>query len=203
MRSVLSWRSSKAGTAWQIATVFIGSGGAFLKNTFSSTVQADITDINASLPRAADLDREADVAWVHFLANYTYSKSLTTFRSAKAFPVSTRVLNAAVHDPNRHKMDYGRRAFDHTHVFTGSYVCTLPESRVPARFLFAICWMTTKSADRFAATAAQSLSCRNRTLEHRHRPDRGPSFRVSIPIALTPAPASLQVRQLAHSPRPL
>src|SRR6266404_7824619 len=38
----------KAAVGLANCTVFIGSGGAFKTNTFSSTVQADITDINAS-----------------------------------------------------------------------------------------------------------------------------------------------------------
>jgi hypothetical protein len=38
----------KASTGLANCTVFVGSGGKFLQNTFSNTVQADINDINAN-----------------------------------------------------------------------------------------------------------------------------------------------------------
>ena len=120
----------KAGTGLANCTVFLGSGGAFQTNTFSSTVQADITDINANYHA---LQASVEKRMAHgftFLANYTYSKSLDDLpfgEGVSGFDNGYSPL--PFNDPNRHKFDYGPSGFDHTHLFTGSYVWHSPGLR--------------------------------------------------------------------------
>ena len=103
------------------------SGAKFKPNTFSSTVQADITDINANYH---SLQTSVEKRMSHgftVLANYTYSKSLDDLpfgEGVSGFDTgySTLPFNA----PGRHQMDYGPSGFDHTHLFTGSYVWHSP-----------------------------------------------------------------------------
>jgi hypothetical protein len=107
--------------------VFIGSGGAFKTNTFSSTVQANITDINSSYHALQTTVEKRMSHGFTFLANYTFSKSLDDLpfgQGVSGFDAgySTLPFNA----PGRHKMDYGPSGFDHTHVFSGSYVWHSP-----------------------------------------------------------------------------
>jgi len=61
------------------------------------------------------------------LANYTYSKSLDDLpfgEGVSGFDTgySTLPFNA----PGRHQFDHGPSGFDHTHVFTASYVWHSP-----------------------------------------------------------------------------
>jgi len=117
----------KAGTGLANCTVFIGSGGKFKTNTFSSTVQADITDINASYHSLQTSIEKRMSHGLTVLANYTYSKSLDDLpfgEGVSGFDAgySTLPFNA----PGRHQFDYGPSSFDHAHVFTGSYVWHSP-----------------------------------------------------------------------------
>jgi hypothetical protein len=120
----------KAGAGLANCTVFLGSGGAFKTNTFSSTVQADITDVNATYHA---LQASVEKRMAHgftFLANYTYSKSLDDLpfgEGVSGFDNGYSPL--PFNDPNRHKFDYGPSGFDHTHLFTGSYVWHSPGLR--------------------------------------------------------------------------
>ena len=112
------------------------SGAKFKPNTFSSTVQADITDINASYH---SLQTSVEKRMFHgftVLANYTYSKSLDDLpfgEGVSGFDTgySTLPFNA----PGRHKFDYGPSGFDHTHVFTGSYVWHSPRVKSSSTLL--------------------------------------------------------------------
>ena len=120
----------KAGTGLANCTVFLGSGGAFKTNTFSSTVQADITDINASYHALQTSIEKRMSHGFTFLANYTYSKSMDDLpfgEGVSGFDTGYSAL--PFNDPNRHKMDYGPSGFDHTHVFSGSYVWRSPAIR--------------------------------------------------------------------------
>ena len=126
----------KAGTGLANCTVFIGSGGAFLKNTFSSTVQADITDINASYNALQTSIEKRMSHGFTFLANYTYSKSMDDLpfgEGVSGFDTGYSTLPFSA--PGRHKMDYGPSSFDHTHVFTGSYVWHSPTVKSSNTFL--------------------------------------------------------------------
>ena len=126
----------KAGTGLANCTVFLGSGGKFKTNTFSSTVQADITDINASYHSLQTSVEKRMSHGLTVLANYTYSKSLDDLpfgEGVSGFDTgySTLPFNA----PGRHQMDYGPSGFDHTHVFTGSYVWHSPRVKSSSTLL--------------------------------------------------------------------
>jgi hypothetical protein len=126
----------KAGTGLANCTVFIGSGGAFLKNTFSSTVQADITDVNASYHALQTSIEKRMSHGFTFLANYTYSKSLDDLPFGEGVSgFDTGYSTLPFNDPNRHRMDYGPSSFDHTHVFTASYVWHSPSVKSSGKFL--------------------------------------------------------------------
>ena len=103
------------------------SGAKFKPNTFSSTVQADITDVNASYHSLQTSVEKRMSHGLTVLANYTYSKSLDDLpfgEGVSGFDTgySTLPFNA----PGRHQFDYGPSGFDHTHVFTASYVWHSP-----------------------------------------------------------------------------
>jgi hypothetical protein len=119
--------TGKPGLGLANATVFAASGGAFGKNTFSNTVQADITDINSSY-HSLQMSVEKRVSHgLTLLANYTYSKSLDDLpfgEGVSGFDTGYSAL--PFNDPNRHKFDYGPSSFDHTHVFVASYVYQTP-----------------------------------------------------------------------------
>ena len=106
------------------------SGALFKPNTFSTTVQADITDVNASYHA---LQMSAEKRMSHgftILANYTYSKSLDDLpfgEGVSGFDTGYSAL--PLNNLNRHQFDYGPSSFDHTHVFTGSYVWQSPSLR--------------------------------------------------------------------------
>jgi hypothetical protein len=106
------------------------SGALFKPNTFSTTVQADINDVNASYHA---LQMSAEKRMSHgftILANYTYSKSLDDLpfgEGVSGFDTGYSAL--PLNNLNRHQFDYGPSSFDHTHVFTGSYVWQSPSLR--------------------------------------------------------------------------
>jgi hypothetical protein len=108
-------------------TVFVGSGGTFLQNTFSNTVQADINDVSGNY-NALQLSAEKRMSkGLTILANYTWSRSLDDLpfgEGVSGFDTGYSVLPFT--DPNRHHFDYGPSGFDRTHVFTASYVWQLP-----------------------------------------------------------------------------
>jgi len=128
--------AGKAGTGLANCTVFIGSGGKFKTNTFSSTVQADITDINASYHSLQTSIEKRMSHGFTVLANYTYSKSLDDLPFGEGVSGFDNGYSALpFNDPGRHKFDYGPSGFDHTHVFTGSYVWHSPAIRGSSTFL--------------------------------------------------------------------
>ena len=102
------------------------SGARFKPNTFS-TVQADITDINANY-HALQLSAEKRMSrGFTVLANYTYSKSLDDLpfgEGVSGFDTGYSALPLT--NPLRHSFDYGPSSFDHTHVFSSSYVWQTP-----------------------------------------------------------------------------
>ena len=100
------------------------------------TVQADITDVNANYNALQTSVEKRMAHGFTFLANYTYSKSLDDLPFGEGVSgfdngYSTLPFNA----PGRHQMDYGPSSFDHTHVFTGSYVWHSPTVKNSNRFL--------------------------------------------------------------------
>jgi Carboxypeptidase regulatory-like domain/TonB dependent receptor len=99
------------------------STAKFKANTFSTTIQADINDINSSYH---SLQASAEKRMSHgftILANYTYSKSLDDLPFGEGVSgFDTGYSTLPLNDPNRHRFDYGPSSFDHTYVFTGSYV---------------------------------------------------------------------------------
>jgi outer membrane receptor protein involved in Fe transport len=126
----------KAGTGLANCTVFLGSGGAFKTNTFSSTVQADITDINASYHALQTTVEKHMSHGFTVLANYTFSKSLDDLPFGEGVSgFDTAYSPLPFNDPNRHAMDYGPSGFDHAHVFTGSYVWHSPAIKNSSTFL--------------------------------------------------------------------
>jgi hypothetical protein len=118
--------SGKAGIGLANSTVFAASGGAFGTNTFS-TVQADIDDINSRYHSLqASVEKRASHG-ITVLANYTYSKSLDDLPFGEGVTgFDTGYSALPLNSPDRHRFDYGPSNFDHTHVFTGSYVWQSP-----------------------------------------------------------------------------
>ena len=133
------WATSsngKAGTGLANCTVFLGSGGKFKTNTFSTTVQADINDVNSSY-HALQLSAEKRTTHgLTVLANYTYSKSLDDLpfgEGVSGFDTGYSAL--PFNDPNRHRFDYGPSGFDHTHLFVASYVWRSPNLKSSSSLL--------------------------------------------------------------------
>ena len=126
----------KAGTGLANCTVFVGSGGVFKQNTFSNTVQADINDINANY-NGFQLSMEKRASHgLTVLANYTWSRSLDDLpfgEGVSGFDTGYSAL--PLNNPNRHRFDYGPSGFDHTQVFTGSFVWQAPAIRTANSFL--------------------------------------------------------------------
>jgi hypothetical protein len=126
----------KAGTGLANCTVFVGSGGVFKQNTFSNTVQADINDINANY-NGLQLSMEKRASHgITVLANYTWSRSLDDLpfgEGVSGFDAGYSAL--PLNNPNRHHFDYGPSGFDHTHVFTGSFVWQAPSFKAANSFL--------------------------------------------------------------------
>jgi Carboxypeptidase regulatory-like domain/TonB dependent receptor len=118
--------TGKANTGAANLLVESGSGGEFKTNTFS-TVQADITDINANYHSLQVSGEKRMSHGLTVLANYTFSKSMDDLpfgEGVSGFDTGYSALPLT--DPNRHQFDYGPSSFDHTHVFSGSYVWQLP-----------------------------------------------------------------------------
>jgi hypothetical protein len=133
--------NGKANTGFANLLVNSASGGKFKTNTFSTTVQADITDINSSY-HALQISAEKRMSHgLTLLANYTFSKSLDDLpfgEGVSGFDTGYSALPLT--DPNRHRFDYGPSSFDHTHVFVDSYVWQSPgfkHSRRLMRYLLA------------------------------------------------------------------
>jgi len=107
--------------------VYVGSNKTFQQNTFSPTVQANVTDVNANY-NSLQLSMEKRVSnGLTLLANYTWSRSLDDLpfgMSVSGFDGNYSPL--AFNNPNRHRFDYGPSGFDRTHVFTASWVHELP-----------------------------------------------------------------------------
>jgi hypothetical protein len=102
----------------------------FPANTFSTTVQADINDINASYHSLQVTYEKHLTHGLTLLANYTFSKSLDDLPFGEGVTgFDTGYSALPFNDPDRHKFDYGPSSFDHTHVFTASYIWHSPSLR--------------------------------------------------------------------------
>ena len=118
--------TGKAGIGIANSLVKAASGGKFGTNTFS-TVQADITDINANYNSLQTSLEKRMSHGITILANYTWSKSLDDLPFGEGVSgFDTGYSPLPLSDPNRHRFDYGPSSFDHTHVFSGSYVWQTP-----------------------------------------------------------------------------
>jgi len=118
----------KASTGLANCTVFVGSNKTFKENTFSNTVQADINDINANYNALQFSVEKRMSKGLTVLANYTWSRSLDDLpfgEGVSGFDTGYSAL--PINNPNRHRFDYGPSGFDHTHVFTASYVWRAPD----------------------------------------------------------------------------
>jgi Carboxypeptidase regulatory-like domain/TonB dependent receptor-like, beta-barrel len=103
------------------------SGALFKPNTFSTTVQADINDINANYHSLQMTAQKRMNHGLTILANYTYSKSLDDLPFGEGVTgFDTGYSTLPLDNPDRHAFDYGPSSFDHTHVFSGSYVWHSP-----------------------------------------------------------------------------
>jgi hypothetical protein len=112
------------------------SGALFKPNTFSTTVQADINDITANYHALQTSVEKRMSHGLTILANYTFSKSLDDLpfgEGVSGFDTGYSAL--PLNNPNRHQFDYGPSSFDHTHVFTGSYVWQSPSLRNSGRLI--------------------------------------------------------------------
>jgi len=106
------------------------SNAQFKANTFSTTVQADINDINASYHSLQVTYEKHLTHGLTLLANYTFSKSLDDLPFGEGVTgFDTGYSALPLNDPDRHKFDYGASSFDHTHVFTASYIWHSPSLR--------------------------------------------------------------------------
>lgn len=125
--------TGKAGIGIANTLVALASGGAFKTNTFS-TVQADITDINANYHSLQTSLEKRMAHGVTILANYPPSKGLDDLpfgEGASGFDNGYSALPLS----NRHRFDYGPSDFDHTHVFTASYVWQTPSLKGAGAFV--------------------------------------------------------------------
>jgi hypothetical protein len=121
--------TGKASTGSTNLLVHSASGGKFGTNTFS-TVQADINDIQANY-NSLQMSLERRVPHgITALVNYTYSKNLDDLPFGEGVTgFDTGYSALPVGNPLRHQFDYGPSSFDHTHVFTLSYVWQTPSLR--------------------------------------------------------------------------
>jgi hypothetical protein len=127
--------TGKANTGAANLLVAAGSGGVFKTNTFS-TVQADITDINSSYQSLQISGEKRMSHGLTLLANYTFSKSLDDLPFGEGVAGFDNGYSALpLTDANRHRFDYGPSQFDHTHVFSGSYVWQLPSLQQSNRWM--------------------------------------------------------------------
>lgn len=135
MRLAYVGSKAKASTGAANLLVSTASGGKFATNTFS-TVQGNITDINAIYH---SLQTSVEKRMSHgftVLANYTYSKSLDDLPFGEGVTgFDTGYAALPLSDPNRHRFDYGPSGFDHTHVFSGSYVWQTPDFKTAGSFV--------------------------------------------------------------------
>jgi hypothetical protein len=111
------------------------SGGKFGSNTFS-TVQADINDIQANY-NSLQVSIERRVSHgITALVNYTYSRNLDDLPFGEGVSgFDTGYSARPLGDPLRHTFDYGPSSFDHTHVFTASYVWQTPRFENASRLM--------------------------------------------------------------------
>jgi hypothetical protein len=118
--------TGKASTGSTNLLVHSASGGKFGTNTFS-TVQADINDIQANYNSLqASLERRISHG-ITALVNYTYSRNLDDLPFGEGVTgFDTGYSALPLGNPARHQFDYGPSSFDHTHVFTASYVWQTP-----------------------------------------------------------------------------
>ena len=127
--------TGKAGIGIANSLVKAASGGKFGTNTFS-TVQADITDINANYNSLQTSLEKRMSHGITILANYTWSKSLDDLPFGEGVSgFDTGYSPLPLSDPNRHRFDYGPSSFDHTHVFSGSYVWQTPSLKGLGAFI--------------------------------------------------------------------
>jgi hypothetical protein len=127
--------TGKAGIGTANSLVKAASGGQFGTNTFS-TVQADITDINANYHSVQTSLEKRMSHGLTILANYTWSKSLDDLPFGEGVSgFDTGYSPLPLSDPNRHHFDYGPSSFDHTHVFTASYVWQTPSLKGSKSFI--------------------------------------------------------------------
>jgi hypothetical protein len=127
--------TGKAGIGIANSLVASASSGAFKTNTFS-TVQADITDINANYHSLQTSLEKRMSHGVTILANYTYSKGLDDLPFGEGVSGFDNGYSALpLSNPNRHRFDYGPSDFDHTHVFTVSYVWQTPSLKGAGAFV--------------------------------------------------------------------
>jgi len=109
-------------------TVYVGSNKTFAQNTFSNTVQADINDINANYNALQFSVEKRMSKGLTILGNYTWSRSLDDLPFGEGVSgFDTGYSTLPITNPNRHRFDYGPSGFDHTHVFTTSYVWQVPD----------------------------------------------------------------------------
>jgi hypothetical protein len=132
-----------------------------VQDEYVSTVQADITDINANYHSLQTSLEKRMAHGVTILANYPPSKGLDDLpfgEGASGFDNGYSALPLS----NRHRFDYGPSDFDHTHVFTASYVWQTPSLKGAGHW-FVISWVTTSSAGLFPPRVdGQSPFCRAR-----------------------------------------
>jgi hypothetical protein len=127
--------NGKAGIGIANSLVKAASGGKFGTNTFS-TVQADITDINANYNSLQTSLEKRMSHGLTILANYTWSKSVDDLPFGEGVSgFDTGYSPLPLSDPNRHRFDYGPSSFDHTHVFSGSYVWQTPSLKGSGAFI--------------------------------------------------------------------
>ncbi|HYK48865.1 MAG TPA: TonB-dependent receptor, partial [Terriglobales bacterium] len=99
--------TGKAGIGIANSLVKAASGGKFGANTFS-TVQADITDINANYHSLQTSLEKRMSHGLTILANYTWSKSLDDLPFGEGVSgFDTGYSPLPLSDPNRHRFDYG------------------------------------------------------------------------------------------------
>ncbi len=153
--------TGKAGIGIANSLVKAASGGKFGTNTFS-TVQADITDINANYNSLQTSLEKRMSHGLTILANYTWSKSLDDLPFGEGVSgFDTGYSPLPLSDPNRHRFDYGPSSFDHTHVFSGVLRLANSQPEGVRERSFTICWATTNSAAIVMAAAdGRSRFCR-------------------------------------------
>ena len=119
--------TGKAGIGIANLLVNQGSKGKFATNTFSSTVQANLTDETAIYHSLQTSIEKRASHGLTVVANYTWSRSLDDVPfSGSVSGFDTGYSALPLFDPNRHRYDHGPSYFDRTHVFSGSIVWQSP-----------------------------------------------------------------------------